>query len=270
MPTQCFKCVSGRFSALLIISVSLGLLGCAPDNTQGVADAIRDYDAGRYTAALSKADSARMSGSTLERNEAAYVGGLAAAKLNRTSQARQLLEKASSSSDRTISARANASLGTVLLDDGEPLSAAKAFDRAAAKLDGAEANHALYLAGVAYREAGHAEQARRRFAQSAKNSDGTMASRASNAIDATGFAIQAGAYSDQSNARRCAEECSAAAAKIGLGPARIVAIRRNGRLLYVVQVGSFSTRQDAEYARRRLGTVEGTITRVEAIAVPEN
>lgn len=248
----------------------LFLNACAADNSQQLAQAIADYNAGRFTTSLNKANAARLNGSRSERQNAAYVGGLAAAKLDRNATAQKLFEEAADSSNAILAARANVSLGTVLLEEGQPLEAARAFDRARPQLKGSDANRALYQAGVAYREAGYAETARRRFASAAQDVDSTLASQASNAIKATGFAIQAGAYSNRSNATRCAVECSTAATRIGLEPARIVPIRRGSKTLYAVQIGNFSTRADAEIARRRLGSIEGTITSVERIAVPEN
>jgi tetratricopeptide (TPR) repeat protein len=254
----------------MFLLLPLGVLACAQDSTQRLGKAIADYDAGRFESALTHAESARTNSTGETRAEAAYVGGLAAARLDRVSRARLLLTHAASSSDYTISARANVSLGTILLEDDEPLSAAHAFDRAATKLVGEEADRARYLAGVAYREAGDAQEARRRFSSATTTGNTELARQATSAIDVTGFSIQAGAYKDRSKAERCAQECSSAAVRIGIGVSRIIPIQRNGSRLYAVQVGSFPTRADAEDARRRLGVVSGTLTRVERIAVAEN
>ena len=274
MPAPCRRRAFFRSFELLflLLLLPLGITACAQDSSQRLSQAISDYDAGRYESALKNAESARSNAPSMARYKAAYVGGLAAARLDRTATARRLLTQAIASSDRSISSRANVTLGTILLEDDEPLSAARAFDRAALQLDGTEADNARYLAGVAYREAGHAQEARRRFASAATTGNVELATQASSAIEATGFSIQAGAYRDHSKAERCAQECSAAAVKIGLGVARIIPIQRNGSTLYAVQVGNFPTRTDAEDARRRLGAMSGTLTRVEriAVALPRN
>ena len=143
---------------------------------------------------------------------------------------------------------------------------AHALDRAADQLTGEAATRATFEAGVAYRDAGYAEQARRRFASAAENPEQDLAQRAGREIDNTGFAIQAGAYTNPDNALARARELSAATRNTGLPPARIVQAVRSGRQFNIVQVGSFSTRADAEFARRQLGM---TGTRVERIATAD-
>ena len=254
---------------LLLAVIPLVFCACAPTGTGSLGTAINDYHAGRYEDAYRLASAARGGASRMERSEASYVAGLAAARLGRTADARRLLTQAATSSDDTISGKANVSLGTVLLEDNEPLSAARAFDRASHQLFGAESSRARYLAGIAYRDAGHALEARRRFNDAALSGSDELAPQAMSAINATGFAVQAGVYGDRSNAERCARECSEQAVRAGLGTARIIPIQRQGRTFYAVQVGSFATRVDAEAARRRLGEISGTLTRVERIAIAD-
>ena len=66
------------------------------------------------------------------------------------------------------------------------------------------------------------------------------------------FAIQAGAYEKLATAKRIAKdfEARAAAAKID-APRVVTSEGKDGKLLYVVQFGSFANRGDADRAKQR-------------------
>ena len=255
----------GRIPGRILLACSVLLpLGCAQSDSNRVDKALTQYRSGQYQAALDTAQSARFSGSGTDRAEASYIAGLAAAELKQTATARHLLEAAADSGNTAVAGKANISLATVLMDSGEPLRAARRFDTAAGQLSGEESSRATFLAGVAYRDAGHAELARRRFANASAETAGDFSKRADQEIQNTGFAIQAGAYANRANAVARAQTVSASARQKGFPEARIVEAQRQGQLLNIVQVGSYSTRSDAEFARRRLGL---TGTRGEQIAV---
>ena len=176
--------------ALLLVS-----MGCGPQATSSLDGACRDYRLGKYEAAMDGAMAARYTGTTRDREEASYVAGLSAARLGRNATARTMLEKAVSSSDRTIAGNANATLGTVLLDDGQPLDAARCFDRASELLVGEDQNRARMDAGFAYKDAGRLTEARKRFDAAGGAADTTLRQRSRQEVARTGFAIQAGAES---------------------------------------------------------------------------
>ena len=257
------------FAALLGM-LAAALQGCGPRTSGDLDDAIASYDRGAYEAAFTKAQSVRYGGPSGESDRASYVAGLSALRLGRDEEARNLLARAALSDQRTLSGRANVSLGRVLLEQGSPLEAAHAFDVASFRLVGDEADRAMMWAGKAYREAGRPATARERFDALEHATDDDI--RRSSALEhgVTGFAIQCGAYSNESNATRAAESALAVTSRLGLPAPRIIHAYRGGAMRHVVQVGNYGTRSDAEYDRRRLagGLVgDGMRTTVEPIAI---
>jgi len=250
--------------------LAAALSGCGPRTAGDLNDAIASYDRGAYEAAFTRAQSVRYGGPSSESYRACYVAGLSALRLGRQSEACSLLARAALSEDRTLSGRANVSLGRVLLEQGTPLEAAHAFDVASFRLTGDEADRAMMWAGRAYREAGRHATARERFDTLEHAPDDDI--RRSSAMEhgVTGFAIQCGAYSKEANAARAAESALAVTSRLGLPAPRIIHAYRGGAMRHVVQVGSYGTRSDAEYDRRRLAgglLADGMRTTVEPIAI---
>ena len=75
-------------------------------------------------------------------------------KMDRPVTARELLQEASASSNRQLAGTSGVTLGTLLLEDGEPLAAARAFDKASERLTGSDALKARRAAASAYKSAG--------------------------------------------------------------------------------------------------------------------
>lgn len=265
-------CSSRRLPApLLLLSLLATLLpGCGPESTNDMNQAIASYDRGAYQAAFDEAQSVRYGGSSRDRERATYVAGLSALRLGRVEQARELLGRAADADERQLAGLANVSLGRILLEDGSPLEAAHAFDVASFKLTGDEADRAMMWAGKAYRDAGHHAQARERFNELEGSGNAGIRTASTMESGVTGFAIQCGAYSKEGNAMRAAESLHPVATAIGLPAPRIIHAYRGGALRHVVQVGSYGTRSDAEYNRRRLAAGlggSGIRTTVEPIAI---
>lgn len=228
--------------------MSLCLLSaCAPKGSNSIDSAIRDYEAARYKQAYDTAWLARRASSGLKRQEAAYVAGISAMKMDRPVTARQLLEEAAATSNRQLAGTSGVTLATLLLEDGEPLAAAQAFDRAADQLTGSDALKARQAAAAAYKTAGRPDIAQSRM--SGSPSPSPMVSGA--------FTIQGGAFHDKVRATARAKELSNAARLTSLGTARIVPARVKGKPGFLVQIGSYDTRTDAESMRRVLG-IPGT------------
>ena len=116
----------------IVLAIAIWMLsGCAAQHSESLDSAIRDFESARYKQAYDSAWLVRRSASGLQRQEAAYVAGLSALKMDRPVTARDLLEEAAESTDRQLAGSSNVSLATLLLEDGEPLAAARAFDKAA-------------------------------------------------------------------------------------------------------------------------------------------
>ena len=229
-------------------------LGCQPMQSSSLESAISAYNAGSYQRAFDEARSSRQSSTGTARAEAAYVAGLAAMKIERPVTARSLLEEASKSRDDELSGKANVSLGTLLLEDHEPLAAAQAYDKASAKLTGADSARARRRAGLAYQQAGMGAAAQQRLTQTSK-SDSAVPGR---------FTIQGGFYTERAGAVKRAEELSGISRQWRLGPAMVVPTTARGTAGYAVQVGDFANRTDAEMARRSLGDTKTFVTKIAA------
>ena len=242
-----------RMSVLFLLGVACLLnLGCQPTRNSELDTAISAYNSGSYQRAFEEARSTRQSSTGTARAEAAYVAGLAAIKIERPVTARSLLEEAARSSNDEVSGRASVSLGTLLLEDDEPLAAAQAYDRASVKLSGNGRTRARRQAGLAYQAAGMDAAAQQRLRQSA-SAPPVVPGR---------FTIQGGFYTDRTGAVKRAEQLSEIGRNWNLGPAMIVSTTARGTSGYAVQVGDFSNRSDAEMTRRSLGDTKTFVTRI--------
>lgn len=246
-----------RPASIVLTATSLAVLagasGCAATGSTSLDRAIASYDAGDYDGSYQRAQAARATGSTRARAEAAYVAGLAAVRLDRNATARPLLEQAVASGSPKVAGQAGVTLGTLLLDDREPLAAARAFDAASEHLQGESLARARMLAGVAYRDAGRAAEARDRFDRAARTTDGSTGSRAALEISRTGFTIQCGAFRTREAAVSHAATVSTAAAARGMPKASVVRLDRAGSVRWVVRLGHYPDRSIAQSQLDRLG-----------------
>ncbi len=254
MIVLCERIFGAFLISLLSSAVLLATGGCAQKGQSGLDQALSSYNVGNYQQAYDQAQSARYRGSSGDRAEAAYVGGLAAVRLGRTASARTLLDQAVQSRDSNVAGQAGVTLGTVLLDDGEPLQAARAFDAAANHLQGDELARTRMLAGIAYRDAGYAADARKRFDAASRSTSGDLGTRAANEITRTGFTIQAGAFSTREAAVAHAETVSTAARSRGMPQASVIRSVRDGKVRWVVQLGNYPDRAVAQSNLDRLGS----------------
>ena len=247
-----------NFVLVILALVTIGLQGCGSQRSSTLDEACRNYRLGRYQVAMDQAMSSRYTGSSRDRLEAAYIAGLSAARLGDRDTARDMLERAVTSPDRAVAGNANATLGTVLLSVGQPLEAARCFDRASELLTGDDVSRARLDAGHAYRDAGLLTEARKRFDAAGNTSNVTQRARSKQEIDVTGFAIQAGAFREWDNAMEHAGKVSEVAARVGMPQARIVSVQRDDRRLHLVQLGSYPDRSWAAAERRKLeGAFQG-------------
>ena len=227
-----------RILASLLVPLCLAA-GCetAP-NASGTSAAEAAYRRGDFAAAERLGREAEQSSRGLEREEAAYIAGLGAARLCDLDKAARNLQIAAASADTDLAARANASLGAVERARGEAGASQQAFRRASASPDPSIADRAERLAGGGAGGSGSA----------------------SPSGPASGFVVQAGAFSNEQAARGRASALASTVRQAGFGEPRVVRIRaKDGKTLWAVQIGAFGDRRQAGAARDRLGHPEWAI-----------
>lgn len=209
--------------------------------------------------------------------QAALIAGLSAQAMNRNADAVRWLAPLRTSSDRVIAGQAHAAMGLIAQERGGHDEASQALMIASQKLTGDEAARAALYAGDSYRTMGKANEAQGAYerAQSLVQTDsglrmmigdrlrgGTptmVATRPSvpsvvgaprGTVDSAGsevLTVQVGAYVYESAAQN---QVRRLASKYNV---RVVPILRNGKRMWAVRVGLFSSRSTAEALRKELG-----------------
>ncbi len=236
---------------MLVVSAALPI-GCETASPPSLQQAYADHAAGRHAQACAAASRVAASHSGRVGEEAAYLAGQACAKVGKTAEAERHLIRATRSGDRTLAGQAMAELGLLYERTKRYDRAAPMFEQAAARLTGRDKAHAYLHAGIAQQRLGQWDRARRNLTLArASSSDATIRQQADARLNATGYTIQVGAFSDSANAQRLARSVAGRATSLGYGPPRI-ARSPDGKLLRV-QVGRFQTLVQADAARLRLG-----------------
>ncbi|TVQ61322.1 MAG: SPOR domain-containing protein [Phycisphaerales bacterium] len=262
MPTHAARTTRrpARLAALAVCAVSITLGACeSTPKSGGSRSLVEDYEAGRYAVAyaLAAQEAARTTGT--EREAAALVAGLSAQAMDRNDDAAKWLTPLTTSTNFQIAGRANAGMGLVELSNNRPARAAQHFRTASTRLTGDDAARASYFAGEAYTMMGKPDEARKEYAIAQATAQDPalrerMRGRASG-VRSGSYSLQVGAYSDPVNAQRAAREVAHSAHRNNLGEPRVVS--RSGPAggsLYIVQIGRFGSRVEADAARLNLGS----------------
>ena len=257
--------------------VVFALSGCGSNSKAGnMNQALADYNAQRFNQAHQQAVASQERATKPgEREDAAYLAGLAAYQMGQTDEAERRLLVASRASNPETSAKAKAMLGQIRLDQRRPREAAIYFTEAAPNLSGDDANKAAYNASVAYQQAGNQVQSKEWLTRSggtptiaaalpssasrpvASNNSPRTARPTVASNSATGFTLQVGAFKEKSRAQQAAADAQKLSKRDGLGSVKIISRRdERGSMLYVVQFGWFPTRESAAAARSKLGRLE--------------
>lgn len=253
--------------SVVLLALSL-LLGCQQHDGATIESATRQYENGSIS--LAKRDAQRIyEQGGPHTAEAAWLIGLCDYRHGRTTAARAAFELAASSDDPVLSARSKAMIGQTLLEDGQPAAAAVQFEHAWPELKGEDRSRCAQHAATAWSQAGRPDLAQQWIARTRTTaSPGTTV--AANRSTTTGapsngmFTLQAGAYKKADGAKRAKEQMSRVAARAGIGPASIrTRMDRHGGMLYLVQIGSFETRQQAISASRGLPGHEVMVVTVD-------
>lgn len=235
---------------LLFIAATALQAGCesGPQASSRLSLALGHYDAQQFNLAHQHAvEVARSPSATAaEREQAAYLAGLAAFRSGDMDEAELRLSALGTASDPRLLASSQALLGQIRLAQKRPAEAAALFDAATRGLDATDARQARRYAAVAHFEAGNHVAARQRhdFASEPSTLRG-------------GFTLQVGAFSDPARADQAAAQAADIARRHGLEPTTIrQTTDSRGRPLFLVQFGHFPTRHAAAQARTSLGRLD--------------
>lgn len=244
--------LAGRAAACL--AIALLLTGCGPQRSTSLNQAITAYNSHHYSSAHHHAVQAMRSATGREREQAAYLAGLSAYQMRNLDEAELRLVAATRSGDARTAGSAKAMLGQVRLDQRRPREAASLFEDAARQLTGHDAAEARRYAAIAHQQAGNTTAANQ---WAAAGTSGGTSSAGRHQTSSGVFALQVGAFSDRERANQAANDASRLADSNGLGPVKIIpSSDRRGRPLYLVQFGSFSSRDSAARTRSHLGRLD--------------
>lgn len=253
-----------RFATILSMLVVLSG-GCASSPRMTLDQAVADFNAQRYAQAHEKAKSLSDRPSAPNRHDAAYIAGMSAFQLGMIEEADRQLQIAINSSNAHTSAQAKAVLGQIRLDQRRSRDAAELLCDASNSLDGEDKLKAAANASLAYQQMGDVDSARawRMKAQGqtpqpihASSSSSTLPTVES-APGSQGFTLQVGAFQEKKRAENAAKEALKLAQREGWGQVRIVPRRDSrGKATYLVQFGTFATRESAAAARARIGRLD--------------
>lgn len=243
------RCRAAALSSMVLISATAGCSSTAtPDYSQA-------YQQGRYQEAHAAAAAAARHSTGAERARAQLVQGMAAYAEEDYAEAMLRLAPLASSADDEIAGTAGATVGLIELDRGRYAQAAEALTRAAGRLDGDDAARARAHAARAYDLLGDKNAAARQRRLALGSASAPLEIPSSVAHRDGAYAIQLGAFSNRARAAKLAEMSRPLARSHGLSDPRVLLGRTSGgAVLYLVQVGRFSTKSEAVRAQRGLNT----------------
>lgn len=261
-----------RRTAPITLIVFISLSGCgSKEKTGDMNAAVADFNSGRYAQSREAANQAMNTSTGTAKDEATYLAGLSAYQLGDTDEAERRWIVSANSSNEETAANSKAMLGQLKLDQNRPREAAELLSDAATHLQGEDAKQAAHRAGLAYQEAGDQANAQKwlamggqssAFRQTATASSSSLSKSSPNskpvsAASPNGYALQVGAFNEISRARRAAQDAERLAKKQGVGPVKMFSKHDDrGRRFFIVQLGNFTTRDEATAARTKLGKLE--------------
>jgi len=268
--------------------MAASLAGCGPEPAAGLDDALRAYDSGRFAESLRIAgDVQRESQDPGLRQQAAYVVGCSAIELGRSVQARDALAIASRSQDPVVAGRALAKQGELAVAERRWSDAASDYSAAGAKLPGSDGDRARALAREASAKAldanrvppappkvatqpADAAPARPKVVELTPVEVKPVEVKPAPLPDGTPDApwtVSAGVFSTETAARQRATNVAKDAKRAKLPTPRVVRIPSADARAWVVEVGSFPSKDDAEAARKRISLADSAVVRSRAAPV---
>ncbi len=255
--------------AFSISIVLLGAAGCKTAASSGapapsaLAGAYGAWKAGDAAEAFAqgKAVADNLKYPLQTRQEAAYVAGMAARKLNRRHEAAVLLGQAAGSADAGLRGPALAELGMTRNELTEFKEGAKALLQATDLLTGEQRALAYYQAGIAEQKLDYWSDARIHLILAMKyTTDAALKEDIQRQINVTGYTLQVGSFMDIQNAQRVAAEWKAKTDALRLAAPRVIKAKNAANIeVFLVQVGAFSTFDSARQYQGRLGASGGVV-----------
>jgi tetratricopeptide (TPR) repeat protein len=244
-----------RFIVLMVplaAALSAVLLSGCGSTSRASVDYEQAYQQGRYSEAQHAAGRVAERGGA-DADRARLVAGLAAHAAGDSAEAALQLSPLADHREDGIAGPASATLGLIAAARGQHAEAADRLTAAAERLTGDDEVRARVHAAMAYEALGRAEQAalQRRLAMRDLDASRLPAS----SVHHRGvYAIQLGAFSSRARAARMVELSRGLASAHNLGAPRIERTRGSGgETLYLVHLGQFGSRAQAERVQRSLG-----------------
>jgi tetratricopeptide (TPR) repeat protein len=247
--------------ALVILSLSMMLAGCESRSyPQVLADASAAFNAGDYDSAYRDSIRVVRNSEGDMRYEAAFIAGSSAYKKGDLRSAALYLRRAALSKDPTLAADASATLGMVFAELGRYHDSAVALLDASQHLAGEDRARAFFYAAIAQQKLGRWPQARTNLILArGATSDEAFREQVNDQLHVTGYTLQTGAFSSAGNAEQAVGALQSRAADASVGQPRVSTETANGRTIYHVQIGEFTSFDSARQARTRLGESQAII-----------
>ena len=244
-----------------MVTIGLGMVSCQSPPGGQLETARSAFQNDDYATAYSQSVLLTRTTDSALRTEAAYMAGVSAHKQGNRRVAGQYLQQAIESHDRQLVGDAQAELGLIYAEQQQYDRAARMMLAAAEHLDGQDRANAYYYAGLAQQKLGRWAQARTSLSLARSNSTQAMFRQQVNMqLSVTGYTLQVGAFAQQPNAQRAAEQLAARTRNAKLGLPRIVlSTDLHGQHWNLVQIGHFSSFATASISRSRLGTTQAII-----------
>ena len=238
-----------------LIALSLLLLAGACKSTPPASSAITlataRYEVGDFNRARELVQPLLGEGQA-DSDEAAWIAGLCDYRQGRLDSAQEQFRYITTGTDQALAAQARVMLAQIELGDGHASLALASLGRAWHNLPDEHHRRAAELAVAAAQAIGDTNAEDRWLARMP-----AAASRTTPEMTAMRerFTLQAGAYRNRSGAETAKQQLDNQGNALGDATIRTRTDRR-GQTLYLVQIGSFSTRAAADAARRNVAQAE--------------
>lgn len=239
---------------VLVGLLGSGAGGCA-SNRSKYPNSRAAYDAGAYSDALTLSQSESSKSRGARQEEAELIAGMSARNLNKLPEAERHLKPLTTSADKAIAGRASAEMGIIEAQRGHHEASLRYFDDAGDKLEGDDAARAMFQAGESAMAAGRTEMARLQYRRALeRTSDPTLRNTIESRLSLKGFTLQVGAFASRINADKAVTKAMPVAQRLKIEAPRVLTrVGPNGRDLFVVQMGTFTSERDAQMACKRAG-----------------
>lgn len=244
-------------SALFVLLPALVLVGCA-DQSAMLKDINDAYQSARFADARSKALELEGKSSGKTKEQAQYFAGISAYGMGQDEAAMSDLQPLVKSSDPAIAGSAAATCGIICYDRVQDAQAMAYLKIAEGKVTGEDKARVYYHMGLIDQRAGRWDDAKREMTQAiSATKDMKYRKVIEQRMSARAFTLQFGAYSQQ----KLADLRAAAIRKLpgGAGVRLMPSMTADGKSLYLVQAGNYTTYEQAAAAKRTMNVKDSII-----------